>query len=87
MHPPLWEDTSPAAEQVLVAAYRRMTSAQKARQIDALTCGIQQLALARIRSEFPQESERAQQLRLAALWIEPELLEKMTAYQTKLKGK
>ena len=73
MRPKLWEDTSPDAERVLIEGYRRMTAARKAAQVASLTKAVQQLALARLRSEDPGASERDLRLRLAALWLTPEL--------------
>ena len=83
----LWDDTSPAAERVLIAAYRRMTPALKARQVDQLTLGVQQLALARLRAEDPTAGERALRLRLAALWLSPEQLERVRDHDVRVEGK
>lgn len=83
----LWDDTSPAAERVLIAAYRRMTLARKARQVDQLTLGVQQLALARLRAEDPTAGERELRLRLAALWLSPEQLEGVRRHDARVAGK
>lgn len=72
--PPLFEDTSPEAEQVLIGLYRRMEPARKARQVEELTRGVQQLALARLRAEDPQADDETLKLRLAALWVDLDLL-------------
>jgi len=69
VHPPLWTDTHPDAERVLVQGYRHMSPAQKLQRVVALTQGCQQFALARLRQQYPGESERRLQLRLAALWL------------------
>lgn len=86
MRPRLWEDTSAAAERVLLAGYRRMPAERKLRQVSELTAGVQQLALARLRSEDPAASERQLLDRLAALWLAPELLERVVAYRRSLGG-
>lgn len=80
MRPKLWEDTAPAAEAALVEGYRRMSPARKAHQINQLTVGVQQLALARLRSEAPTSSERELRIRLAALWLPESLLDRVVAY-------
>ena len=72
--PPLFEDTTPEAEAVLVGLYRGMSSARKARQVEELTHGVQQLALSRLRAEDPQADDEVLKLRLAALWVDKELL-------------
>lgn len=76
-HPRLWEDTSPDAERVLVEGYRRMSGAKKLQQVTELTFAVQQLALARLRLEDPTATDRELQVRLAALWLPPELLERV----------
>ena len=72
--PPLFEDTSPDAERVLVGLYQRMSPARKARQVEELTRGVQQLALSRLRAEDPTADDETLKLRLAALWIDRDLL-------------
>lgn len=74
MRPKLWEDTSPDAARVLIEGYRRMSPARKAVQVTSLTQAAQQRALTRPRSEDPRASERELHLRLAALWLAPDLL-------------
>jgi hypothetical protein len=74
MSSPLFADTSPDAERVMVEAYRRMNPAQKARCVGELTRGVQQMALARIRREHPKAEERELRLRLASLWLDAETL-------------
>lgn len=79
--PKLWEDTSPSAQRVLIEGYRRMSPARKAQQVVELTHAVQQLALARLRSEDPDATDRELQIRLAALWIPADLLERALAHQ------
>ena len=77
MSPPrfvLFEDTSPEAEAVLIALYRKMSPEKKMRQVEELTQGVQLLALSRLREEDPSATDEVLKLRLAALWLEPELL-------------
>lgn len=74
LRPPLFEDTSPDAERVLVGLYQRMSPARKVRQVEELTRGVQQLALSRLRAEDPTADDDVLKLRLAALWVDKELL-------------
>jgi hypothetical protein len=81
MRPKLWEDTSAAAERVLIEGYRRMTPARKASQVDSLTLAVQQLALARLRAESPESTDAELHLKVAALWLPTELLERALAHR------
>ncbi len=81
MRPKLWEDTSPAAERVLIEGYRRMSPARKVSQVAWLTLAVQQLALARLRAECPDASDDALRVKLAALWLPDELLKRVLAYE------
>ena len=62
----LFEDTSPAAEQVLLDGYRRMTPARKIARIRDLNWTLQHLALADLRRRFPDDDEQTLRLRLAS---------------------
>lgn len=70
----LFDDTSPEAEAFLVERLRSLSPAQKLRRVQELNRTIHQLALLRIRKRFPDANEREQRLRLASLWLEPEVL-------------
>ena len=85
-YPKLWEDTSPEAERVLLLGYRNMSGARKLQQVTELTFAVQQLALARLRMEDPTATDRELQLRLASLWLPPELLERVME-QARKQGK
>ena len=87
MRPPLWTDTHPAAERVLVEGYRQMSAAAKLRRVVALTQGVQQMALSRLRSKYPADSERQLQLRLAALWIDDDLMRAAFGWDPALEGR
>ena len=81
MSPPrlvLFEDTSPEAEAVLIALYRKMSPEKKTRQVGALNRTVKQLALSRLREADPEATDEGLKLRLAALWLDPALL--LTAY-------
>ena len=77
MRPPRFvrfEDTSPEAEAVLIALYRKMSPEKKMRQVGALNRTVKQLALSRLREEDPEATDEVLKLRLAALWLDPALL-------------
>lgn len=71
---PLFEDTSPETEEILIEGYRRMPFHQKLQCIFDLTDAARSLQLAQIRKRYPQADERECLLRLASQWLEPELM-------------
>ena len=87
MRPVLWSDTHPDAERVLVEGYRQMSSAEKLQRVVAMTQGVQQMALARLRSQYPDDSERQLQLRLAALWLDDEVMRAAVGWDPELEGR
>ena len=57
MRPPRFvrfEDTSPEAEAVLIALYRKMSPEKKMRQVAALNRTVKLLALSRLKQEDPE---------------------------------
>lgn len=60
-------DTSPAAAALQCDLYRRMTPADKARRVTALTQAASRLSLAGLRLRYPQADERELWLRLAVV--------------------
>ncbi|MCB9762365.1 MAG: hypothetical protein H6739_21390 [Alphaproteobacteria bacterium] len=87
MRPPLWTDTHPDAERVLIAGYRRMSPADKLRRVVALTQGAQQMALARLREEYPDDTDRQRQLRLASLWLDDETMRRVFGWDPAVEGR
>lgn len=85
--PALWNDTHPDAERVLVAGYRRMSPADKLKRVTALTQGVQQMALLRLREKYPQDSERQLQYRLASLWIDAETMRRAVGWDPEVEGR
>lgn len=63
-------DTSREAEEVLFAAYRRMTPSEKWHRVADLTRTARAFALAGLRMRHPQASERELLLRLASTYID-----------------
>ena len=70
-------DTHPAVYKIMITGYRNMTPQQKFRCVDEMTKAVQQLALARIRKQYGDISEREQRLRLASLWLQREIMVKV----------
>jgi hypothetical protein len=62
-------DTSPEIRRRIDAAYRRMSPAQKVARIAGLTQLAYSLAIERLRSSHPGESERQLRIRLSARWL------------------
>ena len=86
-HPPLWEDTHPDIAARLVEGYRQMSPVEKVRRVVALTQGVQQMALARLRLEYPNDTERQRQLRLASLWIDAETMRAAFSWDPDIEGR
>jgi hypothetical protein len=62
-------DTHPRAVKVMLAGYRNMTASQKVQRVCDLSSTTRQLAAARLRTQYPQATERELKLRLAALTL------------------
>jgi hypothetical protein len=67
-------DTTFAAEQILIAAYRRMPLSEKARRVSEAAMAVERLALAGIALRHPLATERERRLRLAALRLDRETM-------------
>lgn len=70
---PLATDTVPEIERRQVESWRRMTPAEKAAVISGLSQAAVDLALAGVRSRYPDASPREHFLRLALLMLGPDL--------------
>lgn len=79
-------DTSEAAEKILIEGYRNMPAHKKLEQVSALTQMVQKMALARIRSQYGNVSEQELRLRLAALWLPRETMIKLFNWDPEVKG-
>jgi hypothetical protein len=80
------QDTHPKIQEMLIEGYRKMTPQQKMKRVNELTKSIQQLALARIRKQYGDISEREQHLRLASLWLDREIMVKVFDWDPEEKG-
>ncbi len=75
---PLFSDTPPEMERVLIEGYRAMTPRQKLERVVALNRALDQLARARLRAQYGDElPEREIRLRLAALRLDREVMIKV----------
>ena len=72
----LAEDTSPAAEQVLIGLWRQATPARKFQMIVSANLASRELALAGLKMRHPEDSPSRLRRRLADLWLGPELAAK-----------
>ena len=64
---PLSLDTSPEVERRLIEGWRRMTPAEKAATVTALTSSTIALTMAGIRHRYPGETPETHRVRLAAI--------------------
>lgn len=78
--PPAPSDTHPAIQQMIIQGYRRMSLADKFRQVEQLNLAVLQLAAARIEQDYPGISERGLLLRLAARWLPRETMMRVFAW-------
>lgn len=67
-------DTSPEAERVVIEGYRGMSAADKLRQVASLNRALDELATARLRSQYPEMTPRELSLRLAALRLDARIM-------------
>lgn len=79
-------DTPSEIQKILIDGYRRMTPQQKFKTVNELNKSILQLALARIRAQYGDISEREQRLHLASLWLDRETMIKVFGWDPKIKG-
>ena len=83
---PQSRDTSPQAERFLIEQLRKLPAHVKARQAAELTRTCRELALSGIRRRYPSASDRECELRLAALWLDREIMVKAFNWDPKKQG-
>jgi len=83
---PLAADTSPEAEAVRFDLYRRMSPAEKARRVAELTAAASRYALAGLRQRYPAASAQALWLRLAALRLGADVVERAYGWRPERDG-
>lgn len=67
-------DTRPEVLKMLIAGYRAMTPQRKMDIVRGLNQATQQMALARLRQQYPDATERELALRLASLTLTRDLM-------------
>lgn len=80
------QDTAPGIERFLIEGYSRMSPQHKLKRVSELTKAVQQLALARIRSQYGSIPRREQRLRLAALWLDRETMMRVFDWDPRQRG-
>lgn len=63
-----------------------MTPLEKLKKVNELNKSAQQMALARIRQQYGDIPEREQQLRLASLWLDRDIMIKVFNWDPEKKG-
>ncbi|OGF65011.1 MAG: hypothetical protein A2Y62_14395 [Candidatus Fischerbacteria bacterium RBG_13_37_8] len=79
-------DTDEKIEQYLIERYKQLPSWQKIEIVCALILTCQKLALAGISERYPNASEEEIRLRLAALWLDKEIMLKVYNWDIDQKG-
>jgi hypothetical protein len=74
---PLSLDTSPEVERLQIEGWRRMSPADKAQMVTALTTAAIEMAKAGIRQRHPDESLESHRMRLAEILHGPELARRL----------
>lgn len=84
---PLFPDTPPEVEEILLEHYRQMPPFEKLMQVFELNYRAQQMAALRIQAQYgPDLSERELRLRLAALWLDRELMIEAFGWDPEVEG-
>jgi hypothetical protein len=83
---PLFEDTSPEAERVLIEGLRKMTPSEKFQRIGEMNRMAYQLVLADVQSRYPTESQREWDLRIASRSLSAEIMLKVFGWDVQEKG-
>jgi hypothetical protein len=79
-------DTPAEIQKTLIEGYRRMSAQQKLQRVSELTKAVQQLALARIRKQYGELSDREKRLRLAALWLDRDTMIRVFQWDPRREG-
>jgi hypothetical protein len=80
-------DTPPEIEEMVLERYRQMTPQEKIAILQGLNRTALQMALMGIRMRHgPDLSEREQQIRLAALWLDRETMIKVYGWDPEVEG-
>jgi hypothetical protein len=84
---PLFADTPPEIEEILLERYRQMPPFEKLMQVFELNRLAQQMAALRLQAQYgPDLSERELRLRLAALWLDRETMIEAFGWYPEIEG-
>ena len=83
---PLFSDTSPEAERILIEGYRQMSAERKGRCIAEMNETVRSMQLAEIKARHPHADQRELEMRLAVRWLEPELALAAFGWDVKKEG-
>lgn len=84
---PQSSDTPPEIEEIILEGYRRMSPAEKLSIVGDLNQAAQEMALARIRAQYgPNLTEREEQLRLGALWLDRDTMVRVFGWDPEIEG-
>jgi hypothetical protein len=83
---PLFSDTDPTIEEMMINGYRSMTPAEKLSLSWAMTQAVRKLAAARIKKQHVGISDRELQLRLASLWLDRDIMVKAFGWDPEKEG-
>ena len=80
-------DTPPEIEEIVLERYRQMPPFEKLMQVFELNQMAQSMAVLRIQAQYgPDLSERELRLRLAALWLERDLMIEAFGWDPEVEG-
>ena len=79
-------DTHPAVEQFIIEGYRKMSPAEKLTRVRELSRAVQELAMANIRRNHPNASERELMLRLASRRLDADTMRRAFGWDPDREG-
>lgn len=80
------QDTYPKSEQVLIELLRNVPAWQKCRQVSQMIQATRQLSIAGLRIRYPDASDEELHKRVAALWLDRELVVKVYGWDPESEG-
>jgi hypothetical protein len=80
------EDTDPEAKAELVRRMRQLSVEEKAEQVVALIQAAREMAMAGLRSRYPEASAEELRLRLAALVLDADTVRKVHGWDPEREG-
>jgi hypothetical protein len=83
---PLFPDTTPEAEAILIEGYRKMPAWRKLQCVVDLNLSLKALQLTDIKAKHPNADEYELKMRLASRWLEPELMKEAFGWDVEEKG-